>query len=157
MKQTIWWGAIAAAALALIVGGIWYNKAQDARTAVELQAAQERSAQEQKTIMDNFKITDIRPGTGPEAKAGDTLVVNYLGTLMDGKKFDSSYDRNQPFELKLGAGDVIQGWDLGLVGMKVGGKRELIIPPDLGYGPNPIGPIPPNSTLKFEIELLAIK
>ena len=100
---------------------------------------------------------DVQVGTGAEAKKGDTLVVNYVGTLMDGTKFDSSYDRREPFEFVVGEGGVIQGWDLGLLGMKVGGKRNLTIPPEFGYGGRAVGPIPENSTLKFAIELLEIK
>jgi FKBP-type peptidyl-prolyl cis-trans isomerase len=107
--------------------------------------------------MDNgLQIQDIVVGKGPAAKSGDMVSVNYSGTFTDGKKFDSSYDRGVPFSFKLGAGQVIQGWDLGVVGMKVGGKRKLVIPPTLGYGPNDYGPIPGNSTLIFEVELVKI-
>jgi FKBP-type peptidyl-prolyl cis-trans isomerase len=104
-----------------------------------------------------LKIEDETVGSGAEAKTGDTVSVNYVGTLQDGTKFDSSYDRNQPFDFTLGSGQVIKGWDQGVVGMKVGGKRKLTIPPDLGYGAQAQGPIPANSTLIFEIELLNIK
>ena len=104
-----------------------------------------------------LKIQDLKVGTGPEAKSGYTVAVNYLGTLENGTKFDSSYDRNEPFQFVLGAGQVIQGWDIGVAGMKVGGKRKLIIPPALAYGERGVGPIPPNSTLVFEIELLAVQ
>jgi len=100
---------------------------------------------------------DITVGTGAETKAGDTVTVNYLGTLENGAKFDSSYDRNTPFSFTIGKGEVIRGWELGLLGMKVGGKRDLIIPPELGYGAQTQGPIPPNSVLKFTIELLDTK
>jgi FKBP-type peptidyl-prolyl cis-trans isomerase len=96
-------------------------------------------------------------GTGAEAVAGKKISVNYVGTLADGTKFDSSYDRNQPFEFTLGAGQVIAGWDQGVAGMKVGGKRKLVIPPSLGYGSQANGSIPANSTLTFEVELLAVK
>lgn len=103
------------------------------------------------------QIEDKQVGTGPEAKAGDTLTVHYRGTLADGKQFDSSYDRNQPFMFTLGAGQVIKGWDLGVAGMKAGGKRKLTIPPELGYGAQGVPPvIPPNATLIFDIELLNI-
>ncbi len=100
---------------------------------------------------------DIVMGVGQEVKAGDTISVNYVGILENGTKFDSSYDRHQPFEFIVGAGQVIRGWDIGLIGMKAGGKRELIIPSELAYGKTGQGTIPPNSTLKFTIELLEIK
>lgn len=104
-----------------------------------------------------LKIEDLVVGTGKEAVAGDTITVNYLGTLVDGTKFDSSYDRNQPFKFTLGAGQVIAGWDQGFTGMKVGGKRKLTIPPELGYGSRGAGSsIPPDSTLIFEVELLDV-
>lgn len=102
-------------------------------------------------------IEDLQVGGGEEVKSGDKVQVNYLGTLVDGTKFDSSYDRNQPFSFTVGAGQVIQGWDQGLLGMKVGGKRKLTIPPSLGYGAQGVpGAIPPNSFLIFEIELLKV-
>ena len=103
-------------------------------------------------------IGDIVVGEGAEVKEGDTVSVHYTGTLTNGTKFDSSLDRGQPFEFTVGEGQVIAGWDQGLVGMKVGGKRKLTIPPELGYGDRGAGDsIPPNSTLIFEIELLEIK
>lgn len=100
----------------------------------------------------------LRDGTGSGAKSGDNLTVHYVGALENGQKFDSSRDRGQPFTLTLGAGQVIKGWDQGLVGMKVGEIRKLIIPPSLAYGETgtPGGPIPPNATITFEIELLKI-
>lgn len=108
--------------------------------------------------MEKLKIEDITIGTGQEAKSGDTVVMNYLGTLVDGTKFDSSYDRQQTFETKIGVGQVIKGWDEGVPGMKVGGKRKLTIPPELGYGASGAGNvIPPNATLVFEVELVGIK
>jgi len=108
--------------------------------------------------MDQLKIEDLVVGTGTEVKSGDNIVIHYLGTLLDGTKFDSSYDRGQPFETQIGVGQVIQGWDQGVVGMKVGGKRKLTIPPEMGYGARGAGNvIPPNATLIFEVELVNIK
>jgi FKBP-type peptidyl-prolyl cis-trans isomerase FkpA len=110
------------------------------------------------TMPDGLKYTDDQIGTGAEATAGKTAVVHYTGWLMDGTKFDSSVDRNQPFSFPLGGGQVIKGWDEGVVGMKVGGKRTLIIPPALGYGARGAGNvIPPNATLKFEVQLLDVR
>ncbi len=100
---------------------------------------------------------DLATGEGPAAQAGDTVSVHYTGWLENGTKFDSSVDRDEPFEFPLGAGMVIQGWDEGVAGMQVGGKRKLLIPPELGYGARGAGGvIPPNATLIFEVELLAI-
>jgi len=106
---------------------------------------------------DKLIIQDETVGTGAEAVAGKKVTVNYVGTLTNGTKFDSSYDRNQPFAFNLGAGEVIQGWDQGVAGMKVGGKRKLTIPPLLGYGSQDMGAIPPNSILIFEVELLKVE
>ena len=104
------------------------------------------------------KIEDQKVGTGDEAKKGDTVEVHYTGWLTDGKKFDSSKDAGKPFSFKLGAGMVIKGWDEGVAGMKVGGKRKLTIPPELGYGDKGSGKvIPPKATLIFEVELLKVK
>lgn len=105
----------------------------------------------------SLKIEDLKVGTGAEAVAGKGVTVHYVGTLTDGSKFDSSRDRGEGFSFSLGAGMVIQGWDKGVAGMKVGGLRKLTIPPELGYGPRGFPPvIPPNSTLVFEVELLSV-
>ena len=101
-------------------------------------------------------VEDLVVGTGATAAVGDTATVHYVGTFTNGTRFDSSYDRNQPFPFRIGAGQVIAGWDQGVPGMKVGGKRRLTIPPDLAYGSRGQGLIPPNATLVFEIELLSI-
>src|SRR5690348_8961460 len=104
-------------------------------------------------MADQLKIDDIKTGNGPEVKSGDTVLMHYVGHLEDGTKFDSSYDRKEPFEVKIGAGYVIKGWDMGVPGMKVGGKRKLTIPPDLGYGKYGVDPVIPGSaTLVFEVE-----
>jgi FKBP-type peptidyl-prolyl cis-trans isomerase FkpA len=108
--------------------------------------------------MSKLQIEDVVVGTGIEAVKGKIVSVHYTGWLTDGKKFDSSKDRGQPFDFPLGRGHVIQGWDEGVAGMKIGGKRKLTIPPELAYGARGFPPvIPPNSTLVFEVELLEIK
>lgn len=105
-----------------------------------------------------LQYIDLVTGKGRVAKAGDLAVVHYTGWLKDGTQFDSSKDRKQPFEFPLGAGRVIKGWDEGVVGMKIGGKRKLIIPPQIGYGARGAGRvIPPNATLTFEVELLNLQ
>ena len=111
------------------------------------------------TYPDGLQITDNIVGTGETANKGMMVTVNYVGKLSNGTKFDSSYDHGEPFSFLLGSGSVIRGWEEGLVGMKVGGKRTLTIPPALGYGSQNVGNglIPPNSTLVFEIDLVAVK
>ncbi len=109
------------------------------------------------TTESGLQYIDVKAGDGVEAKAGDNVSVHYTGWLVNGSKFDSSVDRGQPFVFPLGAGRVIKGWDEGVAGMKVGGARKLIIPPDLGYGSRGTGPIPPGSTLIFEVELLEVR
>jgi FKBP-type peptidyl-prolyl cis-trans isomerase len=110
------------------------------------------------TTPSGLKYVDEVVGSGAEAKAGQTAVVHYTGWLTDGKKFDSSKDRGQPFSFPLGGGRVIKGWDEGVAGMKVGGKRTLTIPANLGYGAAGAGGvIPPNATLRFEVELLEVR
>ncbi len=107
---------------------------------------------------EKLQIIDDVVGTGKEAKNGDTVSVHYTGTLMNGTKFDSSRDRGTPFDFKLGQGGVIKGWDQGVPGMKVGGKRRLVIPQDLAYGDKGSPPtIPPKAGLKFDVELIDVK
>lgn len=107
-------------------------------------------------LVSELKTETLKEGAGAEAKNGDELTVHYVGTLLDGTKFDSSVDRDQPFSFTLGARQVIDGWEQGILGMKVGEKRKITIPPSLGYGQYGSGPIPPNATLIFEVELLKI-
>jgi FKBP-type peptidyl-prolyl cis-trans isomerase FkpA len=110
-----------------------------------------------RTLDGGLQVQDLTVGTGEEAVAGTAVAVHYTGTLADGTKFDSSLDRGEPFQFQLGAGQVIVGWDIGVAGMKVGGKRKLVIPPALGYGARGAGGvIPPNATLTFTVELLAV-
>jgi FKBP-type peptidyl-prolyl cis-trans isomerase len=110
------------------------------------------------TTESGLQVVDLVKGTGRQAELGDTATVHYTGWLANGTKFDSSLDRKEPFSFRLGAGQVIRGWDEGVMGMKVGGKRKLIIPPQLGYGARGAGNvIPPNATLTFEVEVLGLR
>ena len=109
------------------------------------------------TTASGLQYEEVRAGTGAKARSGQDVVVHYMGWLTDGRKFDSSRDRGQPFSFGLGAGQVIAGWDEGVSGMQVGGLRKLTIPPQLGYGEfGAGGVIPPNATLVFEVELLEV-
>ncbi len=160
--------AIAVAVAVVVVGflmrGLIFNQATPAvpSTDAASQAINDQLTQSTTTSMntiaptDKLVVTDTTVGTGTAAKSGDHVYVNYVGTLTNGTKFDSSYDRGTPIDFILGSGQVIPGWDQGLVGMKVGGKRQLVIPPQLAYGPNAYGPIPGNSTLVFQVELVKI-
>jgi peptidylprolyl isomerase len=130
--------------------------------AIALPTTARAQAAKTMTTSSGLKITDSKVGTGASPKPGQTCVMHYTGWLYEngakGKKFDSSVDRGQPFEFVIGARQVISGWDEGVATMKVGGKRTLIIPPDLGYGARgAAGTIPPNATLIFDVELLGVK
>jgi len=144
--------------LAIFAGGLLQSGCSAADTATTRPTTQE--AAEQWTTADGLTIVEVSPGAGDAvAKAGDTVSVNYIGKLQsNGQKFDSSYDRGQPIQFPLGAHQVIAGWDEGIAGMKVGEKRQLIIPASLGYGADgtPDGTIPPNATLVFDVELVKI-
>ena len=122
-----------------------------ARTEAFLAAADEQGN------LETMVIDDIKIGVGEEVKAGDTVAVHYVGTLQNGQEFDNSRKRGAPFEFEVGGGQVIKGWDEGLVGMKVGGQRVLVIPPEMAYGDQGVGPIPGGATLVFAIELMEIK
>ncbi|MCX6719748.1 MAG: FKBP-type peptidyl-prolyl cis-trans isomerase [Candidatus Staskawiczbacteria bacterium] len=144
--------------LIVIAGGIYFWMQPKSET---IQNQEQPQIQNQQTSagsdIQGMKVETLKEGTGEGAKAGDNIVVNYVGTLPDGTKFDSSVDRNQPFPYTLGQNMVIKGWELGLLGMKVGEKRKLTIPPELAYGPAGRPPvIPENATLIFEIDMLSI-
>lgn len=136
--------------------GIWVKR-QGRWQAVSWQTTQLTS---KGTLMDaqpTLQIEDLIVGNGPSPQPGQIVSVHYTGTLENGVKFDSSLDRGQPFEFQIGVGRVIRGWDEGVMTMKVGGRRKLTIPPELAYGARAMGPIPANSTLVFEVELLGVK
>lgn len=170
MRRTTAYLLLAAALVAVaatVTGCSNSSSSTPAQSSASQQSAQSQSAatgqpttapsQSQPPAEASLKIVDEKVGKGTAAKTGDTVTVNYTGWLTDGTKFDSSLDRNEPFSFTLGAGQVIEGWDKGVVGMKVGGKRKLTIPPDMGYGAQGAnGVIPPNATLVFEITLLKI-
>lgn len=143
-------------AVGAILGGRWYDNKLSAENTQSAEAVGAAQAAAQAQLMSELKITDTTVGTGTVAEAGESLTVNYTGKLDNGTVFDSSYSRNQPFTFTLGVGDVIQGWDLGVPGMRVGGTRTIVIPPDLGYGAQGDGPVPANATLHFTIQLLSV-
>ncbi len=154
-RRRMWWIGGGALGVALVVTGVvlWprIRGQADGAEGIPTLAPDVQST----ATASGLQIQDIVVGTGEEAKAGDTVSVHYTGWLTDGSKFDSSVDRGQPFEFTLGQGGVIPGWDEGVAGMKVGGKRRLTIPADLGYGASGAGSlIPPNATLIFDVELL---
>jgi peptidylprolyl isomerase len=134
------------------LNGSTANSSNNLSQTTPSQAATQESAGSAK-----LQITDEKIGTGEAVKKGDTVEINYVGTLTNGTKFDASADHGGPFTTQIGVGQVIKGWDEGVIGMKVGGKRKLVIPPSLGYGDQAAGSIPANSTLIFEVELVGIK
>jgi FKBP-type peptidyl-prolyl cis-trans isomerase FkpA len=135
--------------LAALMAGCGPSESPDTRAA--------RVAQMSESIT-SLQITDTTEGTGSEATPGRRVTVHYTGTLLDGTKFDSSRDRNEPFTFRLGAGEVIAGWDEGVKGMRVGGRRELTIPSSMAYGRRGYPPvIPPNAALKFDVELVDVR
>lgn len=141
----------------VLVVAIIYNTTKTNKAIENIQITPTVAQVNQKMQDSELKTEDIRQGQGEAVKEGDTVEVNYTGTLTNGTKFDSSYDRNQTFKFTVGVGQVIQGWDKGLIGMKKGGLRKLTIPSSLAYGEQGVpGAIPPNSPLIFEIELVSI-
>jgi len=157
MKKPTWNAMLC---LGLATSALLLLSACEPKAATTGNAATPASTEETAAVksVSGIRIEDVREGDGKIAQKGDTVSVNYLGTLAsNGQKFDSSYDRNEPFTFKLGSGQVIEGWEKGILGMKVGGKRILTIPPEKAYGESGAPPvIPPNATLKFEVELVGV-
>lgn len=142
--------------LIIVIGGIWFVFNNPAKNQQNQPIVEDEVSKNYEAL--GMKIETLKEGSGQIAKNNDKVSVHYTGTLENGTKFDSSLDRGQPFEFILGIGQVIQGWDLGVTGMKIGEKRKLTIPSELGYGESGAGRIiPPNATLIFEVELLEIK
>lgn len=151
MKQNEW----IAVFVAMFVVGFFFIFGQTIINAFNSNSTQmENGIEAQKP---DVTITDTLIGGGDIAETGNRVTVHYTGHFVDGTVFDSSLERKEPFQFVLGEGSVIKGWDTGIVGMRVGGKRTLTVPPELGYGPNDYGPIPGNSTLVFDIELLKVE
>jgi len=153
VKHTLTIAAILLAATAIGTSQLsadakWFGKKQD---------SPQNQPGKMITTKSGLQYQDLVPGNGPMPHQGQTVIVHYTGWLTNGQKFDSSLDRGQPFNFILGAHQVIRGWDEGVATMKVGGKRKLVIPPNLAYGSRATGPIPPNSTLVFEVQLLGLK
>lgn len=144
--------------LVILLLALVFGCSKSSKETVNLDKPAQIPASQYVTTPDGLKYADIKVGTGKEAKDGDVVVVDYTGWLTNGTRFDSSIPRNKPFEFQLGMGQVIPGWEEGVAGMKVGGIRQLIIPPDLAYGERGAGNvIPPNSTLIFEVKLVKVK
>ena len=152
MRQKQWlWVVVALLALLVAACGPETPTGQSPSTTQETEGTTVKTAS-------GLQYQELKAGDGPAAKAGDIVSVHYTGKLTDGKKFDSSLDRGEPFGFAIGAGQVIRGWDEGVMSMKVGGKRQLVIPAELGYGARGAGGvIPANATLIFEVELLGVK
>lgn len=153
-KNTIITVVVGLLVLSVIVIAVAKSQSTDQNTASN--STSSTTSQEDSSMSEDLKIEDITVGEGEEAVAGKEVTVHYTGTFTNGTKFDSSVDRGEPFTFTLGAGRVIEGWDEGVAGMKVGGKRKLTVPPELGYGPNDYGSIPGGSTLLFDVELLEV-
>ena len=144
--------------LGLVVGFFWFLFNASPSTGTASISDNIKTEEKKEEPKPELKIETMEQGQGQEVKSGDTISVHYTGYLVDGTKFDSSVDRGTPFEFKIGIGQVIKGWEQGIIGMKVGEKRKLTIPPELGYGSSGVGKvIPPNATLIFDVELLEIK